>query len=64
MEEFAAAVDDFLNFKRYAILQDKGKMSKKIADTKARSEYDIFNKTQVIESDFDKQIKKLVESEK
>ena len=64
MEEFAAAVDDFLNFKRYAILQDKGKISKKIADTKAKSEYDIFNKTQVIESDFDKQIKKIVESAK
>ena len=39
-------------------------MSKKIADTKAKSEYDIFNKTQSIESDFDKQIKKLVESTK
>ena len=64
MEEFALAVDDFLNFKRYAILQDKGTMSKKIADTKARSEYDIFNKTQVIESDFDKQIKEIVESAK
>ena len=63
MEEFALAVDDFLNFKRYAILQDKGTMSKKIADTKARSEYDIFNKTQSIESDFDKQIKKLVKEQ-
>lgn len=62
MEEFAVAVDDFLNFKRYAILQDKGKMSKKIADTKAKKEYDIFNKTQSIESDFDKQIKKIVKN--
>ena len=64
MEEFASAVDDFLSFKRYAILQDKGKVSKKIADDKARSEYDIFNKKQIIESDFDKQIREVVKNSK
>jgi hypothetical protein len=34
-------------------------MSKTIADKKAEAEYDEFNKTQKIISDFDKEIKKL-----
>lgn len=59
MEEFAESVNEFLSFRRYEILNDKGKISKKTAEEKAFSEYDEFNKTQKIESDFDKTIKKL-----
>lgn len=59
MEQFAASVDEFLNFRRYQILPDKGKVSKTEAEAYARSEYDIFNRTQPIESDFDREVKKL-----
>ena len=62
MEEFEASVNEFLNFRRYEILHDKGKISKKQADKKAEAEYDIFNKTQKITSDFDRSVKKMLES--
>jgi hypothetical protein len=39
-------------------------VSKAEADKKARDEYDVFNKTQQITSDFDKEIKKLIGSKK
>jgi hypothetical protein len=58
MEEFAVSVNEFLSFRKYKILTDKGKISKQQADRKAESEYDEFNKTQKIVSDFDKEIKK------
>lgn len=61
MEEFAASVNEFLAFRRYDILKDKGRISAKMAKDKAGQEYDIFNKTQLIESDFDKSVKKLVD---
>jgi hypothetical protein len=61
MEEFAASVNEFLNFRKYKILTDKGKISKQKADEKAESEYDEFNKTQKIVSDFDIEVKKLLE---
>ena len=61
MEEFAASVNEFLAFRRYDILKDKGRISAKMAKDKAGQEYDIFNKTQKIESDFDKSVKKLVD---
>lgn len=66
MQEFAKSVDEFLAFRRYDILPDgnKGKISQKQAKDKAESEYDIFNKTQYIESDFDKEVKKLLQQEK
>ena len=57
MEEFAASVNEFLAFRRYDILKDKGRISAKMAKDKAGQEYDIFNKTQKIESDFDKSVK-------
>lgn len=57
MEQFAASVNEFLTFRKYQILPDKGRISAAQAKTKAESEYDIFNKTQRIDSDFDKQIK-------
>lgn len=59
MQELAASVDRFLNFNEYRILEGKGKISKIVADRKAVKEYDDFNKTQKIISDFDKEIKKL-----
>ncbi|MDY2943184.1 MAG: virulence RhuM family protein [Paludibacteraceae bacterium] len=57
MEQFSASVDKFLTFNDYRILPDKGRISAEQAKKKAESEYDIFNKTQRIDSDFDKQIK-------
>ena len=62
MQEFAASVNEFLTFRRYQILPDKGKISKAEADKKAEAEYEEFNKTQKIISDFDLEIKKLSES--
>ena len=66
MQEFAASVNEFLSFRKYDILPDgnKGKISQKQAKNKAEAEYDVFNKTQQIESDFDKAVKKLLEQEK
>ena len=59
MEEFAVSINEFLAFRKYEILEGKGKITKGQADKKAKSEYDEFNKTQKISSDFDKEIKKL-----
>lgn len=53
MKQFAASVNEFLSFRRYNILPDKGCISKAQADTKAEAEYDIFNRAQLITSDFD-----------
>ena len=61
MTEFAVSINEFLTFRKYDILEGKGRISKKQADEKAKVEYDEFNKTQKINSDFDKQIKKLME---
>ena len=61
MTEFAVSINEFLTFRKYDILEGKGRISKKQADEKAKEEFDEFNKTQKINSDFDKQIKKLVE---
>jgi hypothetical protein len=64
MEEFAKSVNEFLAFRRYEILPDnnKGKISKKQAEAKAEAEYLEFNKTQKIESDFDRVIKQIEQS--
>ena len=56
MEEFAASVNEFLAFRRYKILKDNGKISRRQAEEKAAAEYNEFNKTQKIVSDFDKLI--------
>ena len=63
MEEFAASVNEFLNFRRYKVLEGKGNISKKSAELKAAEEYCAFNKTQKIESDFDREISKLLSIE-
>lgn len=59
MEEFAESVDKFLTFNEYRILAGKGRISHKKAIEKAAIEYDKFNRTQKIESDFDREVKKL-----
>lgn len=59
MEQFAASVDKFLTFNDYKILPDKGRISAEQAKAKAESEYDIFNRTQRIDSDFDKELRGL-----
>ena len=64
MEEFEKSVNAFLEFRQYKILPDNGKVSHKQALDKAFGEYDIFNRTQPIESDFDKILKKLEEDDK
>lgn len=61
MEEFAKSVNEFLSFRRYDILPDKGRVTARAAKAKAESEYAIFNKTQRITSDFDREIKRLTE---
>ena len=60
MAQFAASVNEFLTFRRYALLPDKGKISREMADKKAEEEYKLFNPTQKINSDFDKEIKGLL----
>ena len=62
MEEFAASVNEFLAFRRYDILRDKGKISSKTAKEKAIAEYAEFNKTQKITSDFDRAVKQMLEA--
>lgn len=62
MEEFVASVIEFLAFRRYDILHDKGKISSKMAKKKAITEYMEFNKTQKITSDFDKAVNKMLKA--
>lgn len=56
MEEFANSINEFLTFRKYKILPDRGSVSAAQAKKKAELEYDKFNKTQKINSDFDKLI--------
>ena len=62
MAQFSASVNEFLTFRKYQILPDKGKISAAQAKKKAEEEYDIFNKTQRIDSDFDKEIRVLLDN--
>ncbi len=59
MLQLSESVNKFLTFNDYKVLEGNGKISKLTADKKAINKYEIFNKTQKIISDFDKQIKKL-----
>lgn len=63
MAQFSASVNEFLTFRRYQILPDKGKISAAQAKKKAEEEYDIFNRTQHIDSDFDKEVRGLLGKE-
>ena len=62
MSQFSASVNEFLTFRKYQILPDKGIISAAQAKKKAEEEYDIFNKTQRIDSDFDKEIRGLLDN--
>ncbi len=64
MKDLAESVNKFLGFNEFKILDGKGKISFKQAEEKALQEYELFNKTQKIESDFDKFSKKLLEKKK
>ena len=58
MEQFAASINEFLTFRKYEILPGKGSVSALTAKERAEKEYDIFNKTQKIDSDFDRQVRR------
>ncbi len=62
MEEFAASVNKFLTFNDYRILPDRDSISATEAKAKAEGEYDIFNRTQQIDSDFDKEIRGMLDN--
>lgn len=64
MESLSNSVNKFLEFNEYKILEDKGTISRSQAEQKAFSEYEEFNKIQKIESDFDKEMKKVLEENK
>lgn len=63
MEQFAASINEFLTFRRYQILPDKGKISAAQAKKKAEDEYALFDPTQRIDSDFDKEVRKMLKDE-
>lgn len=63
MAQFSESVNEFLTFRKYQILPDKGKVSAAQAKAKAETEYDIFNKTQRIDSDFDKEVRGMLDKE-
>ena len=60
MEQFAASINEFLTFRRYRILPDKGRISAAQAKKKAEDEYALFDPTQQIDSDFDKEVRKML----
>ena len=62
MAQFAESVNEFLAFRRYELLPDKGRISHAQAEARAHAEYEVFNKTQLIDSDFDKLIRRTRES--
>lgn len=62
MEQFAASVNEFLTFRRYQILPDRGKISAAHAKKKAEDEYALFDPTQQIDSDFDKEVRKMLKN--
>ena len=61
MEAFSNSVNKFLEFNEYQVLEGYGKISHQQAEQKALREYEKFNKTQSLESDFDRETKKLIE---
>lgn len=64
MESLSSSVNKFLEFNEYKILENNGTISRSQAEQKAFSEYEEFNKIQKIESDFDKEMKKILKGSK
>ncbi len=62
MEQFAASVNKFLTFNDYKILPNKGSITSEQAKAKASTEYDLFNPTQKIDSDFDKEVRNMLDN--
>ena len=60
MKDVSESVNKFLEFNEFKILEGKGSISHEQAKTKASKEYEEFNKIQKIESDFDREMKKLL----
>lgn len=63
MKEFSESIDAFLSFRKYQILKDKGSISSSLAKKKAEQEYEVFNRTQKIDSDFDKEVRRLMQAQ-
>lgn len=61
MESFADSVDKFLSFNEYRVLEGYGNITRQQAEQKAFAEYEKFNRQQRIESDFDREVKKLLQ---
>ncbi|WP_297442271.1 virulence RhuM family protein [Sulfurimonas sp.] len=59
MQDISESVNRFLEFNEFKVLEGKGSVSHLQAKEKASKEYEEFNKIQKIESDFDKEMKKL-----
>ncbi len=64
MADFVESVNRFLSFNEYKILDGKGVVSKGQADKKALGEYEAYNKVQPIDSDFEREVKKILVSNK
>lgn len=64
MESFAESVNRFLAFNEYKVLEGFGSVTRKQAEDKAFAEYEKFNRLQKIESDFDREVKKLIKQDK
>ena len=64
MEQFSASVDKFLTFREYKILPDKGRIAASVARKHAEEIYDVFNKTQIIDSDFDREVERVIKSQR
>lgn len=60
MEGFSTSVDKFLSFNEYQVLEGYGSITRQQAEQKAVTEYEKFNRQQRIESDFDREVKKLL----
>ena len=59
MKDVSESVNKFLEFNEFKVLDGYGKVTHHQAKEKALKEYDEFNKLQKIESDFDKEMKKV-----
>ena len=66
MKEWVNKLDSFLQFNEKDILQNSGKVSHEVAITLAESEFDKYqvNHDRILESDFDREVKKLLDSKK
>ena len=66
MKDWVGKLDAFLQFNEKEVLQDSGKISHEVAVALAESEYEKYRVIQdrMLESDFDREVKKLLDSKK